>query len=77
MTVVRYDKNGTEVIGEEVLKPSNGIDIKTVGRLVEKNYIGGSEKCLREKNLNLFALLKAGHLHIEIIVGKTKSLNKL
>ena len=72
-----YDKNGAEIIGEEILKPCNCIDIKTVGRLVKKDNIGVAEKSLCKKHLNLFAFLKLRHLHIEIRVGKTETLNEL
>ena len=61
----------------ELTLVSNCINIQIQGGFVKKNYIGISEKRLRKKNLNLFALLKLGHLHIEIIIGKSKSLNKL
>ena len=74
---MRYNKYGAKIISQEVLEPHNRINIKTVGRLIEKNDVRIAKECLCKKHFDLFALLERRHHHIKIVIGKTESLNKL
>ena len=38
--IVRDEHDGTAVVGEEVLEPSNGVDVEMIGRLVEQQQSG-------------------------------------
>ena len=77
MTVVRYNDNRTEILRKEVLKPSHSVNIKVVRRLVHKDYIRISEKCLCEQYLDLFVTCKTAHLSVHNTLVKTKTLYEL
>ncbi len=48
-------------VDQEVLQPSNGVQVKVVGRLIEKQSIRISEQRLRKKNPQLQPARQLGH----------------
>ena len=58
VTVVADNENRSEIVAEEIFKPSHRLDVKTVRRLVEQNYLGVAEKSLRKQNFDLFAFFQ-------------------
>ena len=56
-----YYDDRAEILGKEVLEPRYRVNVKVVGRLVHKDYIGIAEKRLREQHLYLLRAVKARH----------------
>ena len=50
-----YDDNGVLKVDQELLKPCDRIEIQVVGRLVEQQDIGISEKCSGKQNFDLLS----------------------
>ena len=48
-----YNDDGIVKVDQEFLKPCDRIEIQVVGRLVEKQDIRVSEKCLCQKDFDL------------------------
>lgn len=70
------DDNGTLVIHEKILKPLNGPAVKSVGGLVQKDYLRPAEKRPGKQNLHLFAFVQGTHEVVQDIPGKPEALQK-
>ena len=75
VSVMGYDEDCSEIVCEEVLKPAYSVDIKVVCRLVKKDNVGVTEKCLCQKDFNLFVTAKVSHLRIHNTFVKSKTLH--
>ena len=71
------DKNRAEIIGKEILKPGDSINIKTVRWLVKENDVRISKQCLSQEYLDLFTFFQGCHYVIENAIRKAKPLDQL
>ena len=68
---MRYNENRAEIVGKKILKPGDGVNVKTVCRLIEQNDIGRTEKRLRQEDLDLFTFFQLAHRQIKIVFGES------
>ena len=61
---MRNDYDRSEIFAQEILKPLDSGYIEVVRRLVEQDYIGVAEKCLRKQNFDLLLTGERRHLLI-------------
>ena len=67
----------TEIFGQKVFQPGNGINVQVVGRLVHEDDVRISEQRLSQENFHLFITGQISHLLIEQVFGKSQALNQL
>ena len=72
-----YHQNRSKIVGKKILQPHNGVNIKTVGRLVQHDDIGIAKESLRQHDLDLFAFFQRPHYVPKLIVAHSKALEKL
>ena len=77
VAVMGNHDNGTEVLGQKVLQPRNGINIQMVGRLVHEDNIRIAEQSLCQQDFHLFITGEVCHLLIEQFFRQTQPLNQL
>ena len=70
-----YHDNGILKVDQELLEPCDRIEIQVVGRLVEKQDVRVSEKCLGKKNFDLLAACQVSHLAQLIASGTGLKVN--
>src|SRR5690606_19232143 len=58
VTVVGDDKDDSFVRSQEVFKPSNGLYIQVVGRLIQNKYVRVSEQGLCQEHTNFFVTIE-------------------
>ena len=71
-----YNDNSVVKVDQEFLQPFNSGEIQVVGRLIEKQDIWVSEKCLCKKNLDFHTTCKICHLCIVEFGINTKTIQK-
>ncbi len=70
------DDRALELVGEEVLEPAASLDVKVIGRLVEKQEIGAREQEPREAEARLLATREALDREIEVFVREAESVER-
>ena len=67
----------TEILGQKVLQPGDGVNVQVVGRLVHEDDIRIAEQRLRQQDFHLFVTGQVRHLLIEQTFRQTQTLDQL
>ena len=70
---MRNNNDGVREVRQEILQPVNGVNVKMVRRLVEKQDIRITEECLREQNADFFLRRQVNHLHRMFVIGNAEA----
>ncbi|MNS79535.1 hypothetical protein D3C72_1131920 [compost metagenome] len=64
VTVMGYNNDGAFIIKQEVLQPSDGINVQVVGRLIEQQVVRSTEQRLGKQDTYFLVTAKLAHLLI-------------
>ena len=68
------DDDGIVEVDQELLKPADGVQIQMVGRLVQEQDVGVSEKCLCQKDFHLLAAVQIFHERVVELRSNAKTI---
>ena len=77
VTVMGNHDDRTEILGQKVLQPGDGVNVQVVGRLVHEDDIRIAEQRLRQQDFHLFVTGQVRHLLIEQTFRQTQTLDQL
>ena len=65
---MRHDKHRVLAIRQIILQPSHSLQVQVVGRLVEEQVVGISEKSLCQKHAHLLLTAQILHQHVMLVL---------
>ena len=76
VTVVAHHQHSILEIIEILLQPSHSVEVKVVGRLVEEEIVGITEKSLGKQHAHLFIGAHVAHKHVVAVFLNTETAQK-